>query len=149
MFAGGDSNELFEDLGSTNPLNNQLAFDMLQELEKNTPEEIRRQRTHFRLSIKARVTLLPGSASDALKLRIQGVTGDISEGGLNALFPMPVHVGDVYRLEFDREEFDLPTTFVLCRRCLLLRDDAYEAGFSFFAPISLPANVAERLGQQA
>ena len=137
-----DGNDLFDDVGGSNPLNNEVAFEMLQELERNTPDEIRKQRTHFRLTMKAKVTLLPGSASDMLKLRIQGVTGDISEGGLKALFPMPVAVGDVYRLEFDRSEFDLPVTFVLCRRCLLLRDDAYEAGFSFFAPISLPANVA-------
>ncbi len=141
MFADGQS-DLFDDLGGSNPLNNEMAFEMLQELERNTPEEIRRQRTHFRLTIKAKVTLLPGSASDMLKLRVQGVTGDISEGGLKCLFPVPVRVGDVYRLEFDRNDFDLPTTFVLCRRCLLLRDDAYEAGFSFFAPISLPANVS-------
>ena len=73
-------------------------------------------------------------------------TGTVKHNDLEGGF-LELHTdgGDVYRLEFDRSEFDLPVTFVLCRRCLLLRDDAYEAGFSFFAPISLPANVAERL----
>ncbi|RMF72110.1 MAG: PilZ domain-containing protein [Planctomycetota bacterium] len=133
---------MFDDaFGEENVLNNESAFDMLQELERNTPDEIRRQRTSFRISIKAKVTLLPGNASELLKFRVQGVTGDLSEGGCRALFPMPVVVGDIYRLEFDRETIDLPLTFARCVRCLLLREDAFEAGFMFFTPVSLPANV--------
>lgn len=133
---------MFEDDTSGELLDNEMAFEMLQELERNTPDEIRRQRTHFRITIKSKVTLLPGSASDQLKFKLQGVTGDVSEGGCKVLFPLPIRVGDVYRLEFDRHALDLPTTFVLCRRCIMLRDDAYEAGFSFFAPIALPNNVS-------
>lgn len=119
------------------------AFDLLQELERNTPEQIRRQRASFRISIKAKVTLLPGSASELLKFRVQGVTGDLSEGGCRALFPVPVGVGDIYRLEFDRQVVDLPLTFARCVRCQLLREDAFEAGFMFFTPISLPAGIGD------
>ena len=133
---------MFDDaFGQEDVLGNETAFDMLQELERNTPDEIRRQRTSFRISIKAKVTLQPGNASELLKYRVQGVTGDLSEGGCRVLFPVPVIVGDIFRLEFDRDTVDLPLTFARCVRCLLLREDAFESGFMFFTPISLPANV--------
>ncbi|MBU0639838.1 MAG: PilZ domain-containing protein [Planctomycetes bacterium] len=128
-------------------LDTDLAFDMLQELEQNTPDEIRRQRAHFRLAVKAFVTLQPGNASDALKFKMQGTTGDLSEGGCRILFPLPVRVGDVYRLEFDKAQLELPLTLARCVRCLLLREDAYKAGFAFFSPIALPRN-AQATSQQ-
>lgn len=137
---------MFDELDMTRPANDKAAFELLSELERNTPEEVRQQRSHFRISLKAKVILEPGSSSEMLKLRLQGVTGDISEGGCCALFPMPVHVGDVYRLTFDRSVFDQPLMFVRCVRCRLLREDAFEAGFQFFAPIQLPANLHSAAG---
>lgn len=119
------------------------AFSLLQDLEKNTPDEIRMQRAHFRLAIKAGVTLQAGNASELLSLRVKGVTGDISEGGTSILFPVAPRVGDIYRLTFDRDALDLPLTFARCVRCRLVREDAFEAGFSFFAPISLPEKSAD------
>lgn len=118
------------------------AFDLLQDLEKNRTEEIRHQRAHFRLAIKSRVVVKPGNASDMLKFKVQGVTGDISQGGCSVLLPIPIHVGDVFRLNFDRSELDIPMTFARCLRCRLVREDAFEAGFAFFNPIALPTQAA-------
>ncbi|MGB2986072.1 MAG: PilZ domain-containing protein [Phycisphaerae bacterium] len=118
------------------------AFGLLQELAANTPDELRRKRAHFRLSIKIGVILQPGNASEMLKLKLKGVTGDISEGGCSAVFPVPIRVGDIYRLQFDRERLDLPLTFARCVRCRLIREDAYEAGFAVFTNICLPENVS-------
>ncbi len=119
------------------------AFALLRDLERNTPTEIRRQRAHFRLAIKAGVVLQPGNATEMMKLKLQGVTGDVSEGGCSALFPIPIRVGDVYRLQFDRKALALPLTFARCVRCRLVREDAFEAGFAFFSPISLPEQAGE------
>jgi len=131
--------DLFNDgYSSANSVNEAEAFEMLRELEQNKTDEIRRQRVHFRLQAKIGVTLQPGNASDLLKFKMKGATGDISEGGCCVLFPMPVRVGDVYRIEFDRKQLDLPLMFVRCLRCRMLREDAYEAGFRFFTSISLP-----------
>lgn len=135
---------MFDELEDLPAINPQEGFDLLQELERSTPAEIRRQREDFRLTVKCRVELLPGNASEALKFHVQGVTGDISEGGCKALFSVPIRVGDVYRLEFDPKTLDLPIAFARCVRCLLLRDDAYEAGFKFFAPVTLPERVSQR-----
>ncbi len=124
------------------------AFGLLRDLERNTPDEIRRQRAHFRLSVKASVILQPGNASELLKLKLKGVSGDVSEGGCSVLFPLPLRVGDVYRLSFDRQVLDLPLTFARCVRCRLIREDAFEAGFTFFASISLPESVRSAASSQ-
>jgi len=122
-------------------VNSDEAFAVLQDLERNTPDEIRRQRAHFRLAIKAGVVLQAGNASELMSFKVKGVTGDISEGGCSILFPIPPRVGDVFRLQFDRATLDLPLTFARCVRCRLVREDAFEAGFAFFAPICLPESV--------
>jgi hypothetical protein len=127
----------------TGPLDADEAFDLLRDLSANTSEKVVRQRADFRLAVKAGVILQPGNASDLLKLKLKGVTGDISAGGCNAVFPLPTNVGDVYRLRFDHETLDLPLVFARCVRCRLVREDAYEVGFSFFTKISLPAKVTE------
>jgi len=134
---------MFEESTPTiGPLDDDEAFVLLNELSANTPEELQRQRADFRLTIKAGVILQPGNASHLMKLKIKGVTGDISAGGCNAVFPLPTHVGDIYRLQFDRQALDLPLLFVRCVRCRLVREDAFEAGFSFFNKISLPENAS-------
>ncbi len=125
----------------------QLDFDALQDLEQQTTEEIRKKRKHERKSVKAQVTLQPGNSSDLLKYKIRGIIGDISEGGCGAMFPIPIGVGDIFRLTLDRNDMELPLVFARCRRCRLIREDAYEAGFSFFTPIKLPvASVQEVSG---
>ncbi len=125
------------------------AIELLNELERNTSDEIRMRRAHFRVQIKAPVTVRPASASELTRFKLQGVTGDLSEGGCLTLFPLPVGVGDVYRLEFDRNVLNLPLTFARCVRCILLREDAYEAGFSFFAPVQLPEDLSTTTGLTA
>jgi hypothetical protein len=54
------------------------------------------------------------------------------------LLPLPLLVGDVYRLQFERNTLDLPLTFARCVRCRLVREDAFEVGFAFFSAICLP-----------
>ena len=133
---------MFDDINNLNKNDqNDDQFEILQELERNTPDEIRKQRDHYRIPIKAAVTLRPGNASQLLEFKARGVTGDISEGGLGTLFPIPANVGDIYRLEFDRSQLDLPMTFVRCVRCSFVREDAYNCGFRFFAPVPLPENL--------
>lgn len=118
------------------------AFQILHDLEQNTSEELRKKRSHFRVEVKAAVTVRPGNSSEILSYKVQGVTGDISESGLGALLPIPIRVGDVFRMEFDTTKLPLPLTFARCVRCRLIREDAFDAGFIFFAPIGLPANLS-------
>lgn len=111
--------------------------DLLDELERNRPEVIRKQRAHQRVRIKVKVIIRPGNTSDQSKLKIQGMTGDISEGGCCVLSPLPLGVGDVYRLEFEPSVVGVPIVFARCLRCRLVREDAFEVGFAFFRPVPL------------
>jgi len=131
----GDGNDLLSEKGLGK------ALDLMQELERNTSDEVRKQRHHARVMIKVGVTLQPGNVSERMKLKMKGVTSDVSEGGCQALFPLPCSVGDIYQLTFDQGSFDTTTTFGRCVRCRLIREDAYEAGFSFFRPIKLPGDL--------
>lgn len=117
------------------------ALELVEDLERNTSDEVRRQRSHARVQIKACVTVQPGNSSDRGKYQAQGTTVDLSEGGGKVLLPEPCHVGDIYLLTFDRRELDLPITFARCVRCSLIRENAFEVGFRFFAPIGLPVSL--------
>ena len=133
---------MFEDMVAAKPAgSDDDAFDILQDLSQNTSEEIRRQRAHFRVTIKAGIVVRPGNSSQRLSFKVRGVTGDISQGGCSILLPVPVNVGDVYQLEFDQETVGLPMTYARCVRCRLVREDAFEIGFAFFAPAALPERL--------
>ncbi len=115
----------------------ELVLDTLRDLEQQTSQEIIKQRKHERLAVKAQVILQSGNSSELLKYKVQGVIADISEGGCGAMFPVPIMVGDVFRLSVTLEGKDLPLIFARCRNCRIIREDAYSAGFSFFSPIKL------------
>ena len=118
-----------------------LGFDILQDIEKQTSENIKKMRTTQRITIKAKVILQSGNSSELLSYKVQGVMGDISAGGCGAMFPIPAKVGDIYRLSFPPGELEIAMVFARCIRCRLLKEDAYEAGFTFFSPIRLPDNL--------
>ena len=115
------------------------SLEALSELERNTPDAVKQQRAHERVSIRCKVVAEPGNASDRLSMKVQGLTGDLSTGGCQVLFPVPVGVGDLYRLSFDRSMVDTAPIYVRCMRCRVVRDDAYEVGFLFFQPMDLEA----------
>lgn len=117
------------------------SLEALSELEKNTPDAVKGLRAHERLSIRSKVVAEPGNASDRLSMKVQGVTGDLSASGCQVLFPLPLGVGDIYRISFDRTQVDVAPVFARCMRCRVVRDDAYEAGFAFFTSLDLAAAV--------
>lgn len=118
-------------------LDDDAAFDLLADLERQTPQEIRRKRASDRVAIKAHVLIQPANASEIHKLKVQGVTGDLSTGGCRIMSPIPLGVGDLYRLSFDTPDVDVPMVFARCLRCRLIRENAFEAGFLFFTPVHL------------
>lgn len=112
-------------------------LDLLNELERQNFDEIRRLRAHERVELRIGVQLRGASSSQIDEIRIEGETKDVSTGGCMAIFTTPVGVGDVYRVTFDSSKLNVPMVFGRCLRCCLLREDAFEAAFSFFSPITL------------
>lgn len=119
------------------------AQTLLRELEQQTPEAIRKQRSSERQDISVSVCIRPGNASDRLTIPdVDGMTGDVSTGGCRVMTSRPMNVGDVYQLRFEKGELDLPIIYARCLRCRLVREDAFENGFVFFEKIELATGGA-------
>lgn len=117
------------------------SMNLLEEIERSTPDAIKRERAHTRISMRSAVIIQPGNHSERRKLKIQAVTGDVSAGGCLVLSPVPLCVGDIYLLSFTRHEIDVAPLLVRCLRCRLVREDAFEVGFGFFQPIDLQSAI--------
>lgn len=113
--------------------------DLLSELQQSTPEAVKGARAHTRLDIRSKVFVQPGNMSQRLSMKIQGVTGDVSAGGCQLLLPIPILVGDIYWISFDRQLLDIIPVYGRCMRCRVVREDAFEAGFAFFKTVDLSA----------
>ncbi len=120
------------------------GFEFLQEIETHVSEEKRRLRTHERTAAKMKVVLQPGNSSEFLGFKVQGITGNISASGCQALFPVPAEVGDVYRLLFEGPNTNRAPLFARCLRCRFVSENEFETGFSFVGPITL---TDEQLGR--
>ncbi len=117
------------------------ALDSINELERNTSNEIKRKREHERVQTRCKVLVRPGNSSKRTKQSIHAISGDISAGGCFLLSPCPLLVGDVYWLAFDTSVAAIDPVFARCVRCRLIREDAFEAGFRFFTEIALPRSM--------
>lgn len=111
-------------------------LELLEELELNTRDSIENTRERDSLQLKIPTSLEPGNASDRGTLKIGGTSKEVSSTTLLARFDAPVGVGDIYRVEFDRSELDVPATFALCEQCSISGAE-FEATLTFFAPIEL------------
>ena len=119
------------------------VLEALADLERNTPEEIRQMRSHARITISCKVTARPGNSEARLAWKAQGLTVDISSGGCQAVFPVPARVGNIYWLRFSDQLSGVGSIFARCVRCRLVREDAFEAGFSFFVPVDVSGALEE------
>jgi len=113
-----------------------LDAELLQDLEKQSLDQIRKLRKHQRFEIQVPVILKPGNASSTRE-ELVGTSVDFSTGGCMVHFSKPVGVGDVFRLTVEDSRLDLPVVYARCMRARLVREDLFEAGFSFFSPISI------------
>lgn len=120
------------------------SFEVLDELAKSTPQAVQSQRAHERITMKVSIVVQPGNRSQRGELRLEGISGDVSAGGLQALLPEPLHVGDIYRVAFDDRVLDLAPQYVICKRCRVVRDEAFEAGLAFLRPIDVGTALRRR-----
>ena len=115
----------------------EIDLELLNDLERQSVDEIRKLRAHERVDTRVRLVIQHGDSSRLGDLRIQAYTSDFSAGGCCVISTAPVGVGDIFRLSFDSSQVDVPLVFARCVRCRLLREDAFETGFAFFSPVTL------------
>ena len=119
------------------PLNSNQDEALVNELAKQSLNEIQKLRAHERRAKNVRVDLWAGNSSDTSDLHLVGRTNDISEGGCAAIFPSAVLPGDVFRLGLDQTAVDIPLIFARALRCRMLSEGSFEVGFRFFNPVRL------------
>lgn len=120
----------------------ELDLELLHTLEKQGGDAVSKARKNARIEVKLKVIVRPGNSSEVLGHELQGISTDLARGGCRLILPLPVAVGDVFRIEFKSDEHRVPLVFARCLRCRLVREDVFEAGFGFFAPIDLPASLS-------
>ena len=119
------------------------ALEALAQLEQNTSEVMVQSRASERLDIRTKVLIHPGNASQRGDFVIEGLTGDISNGGCLALAGRPAMAGDVFFLRFAEDRVSIGPLLARCMRCRMVREDTFEIGFRFFEQIDL-ASAIER-----
>jgi hypothetical protein len=116
----------------------------LAQLEQNKESSESYRRAHERVTTRVKVSIQPGSSSERQRLKVNGVTADVSRGGCRVLFSAPVGVGDVYWMVFDKEVINVDAVFARCVRCAMVREDTFDTGFSFFTQIDLDGARTKR-----
>jgi hypothetical protein len=116
----------------------ELDPELLRSLEQQQVAEAGQSRKYARIEVELRVVVRPANASEHARFRLQGISADLSRGGCRLILPLPVGVGDVFRLEFASAAAPIPPAFARCLRCRLVREQVFEAGFQFLTPVDLP-----------
>jgi len=113
------------------------AIESLGELQENTSQAILRQRSSERITLRTKVVVRPGNASDRFRFSVEGLTGDISNGGCQILLARPILPGDIYWLSFTEPQVTIGSLLARCMRCRMVQEEAFESGFRFFHDIDL------------
>ncbi|MEM6980146.1 MAG: PilZ domain-containing protein [Planctomycetota bacterium] len=96
-------------------------------------------RRHARHKLQHDLQIYGGELSEDSK--IEGVCRDISQSGLGAVTHDAPAVGENYWLIADDFEPMQSPVHAMCVRCRLLPSRAFDAGFVFLSPITLPDDL--------
>lgn len=116
------------------------SMKLLEELELSNPEQVSEKRIHKSFKLKSRCWVRPGNLSQRDDLNLEGSTEELSGNDLLAVFSRPLAVGDLYHVTFDSEVLSLSPMVVQCRRCRMVREDAFEVCLEFFQTVDLSEN---------
>ena len=116
------------------------SLKLLEELALNHPHDVKEQRINGRFKIKAPCWVSPGNLSQRAEFLHEGSTRDLSAGGLLAVFPSPLAVGDLYSLSFDRQVLDLSPLIARCVKCRMVEEGIFEIALAFFEVVVFPGS---------
>ncbi len=116
------------------------SLKLLEELALNHAEDVKEKRIHGRFKLKAPFWVSPGNLSQREEFSYEGSTRDLSTGGMLAVLPSPLAVGDIYHLSFDRQVLDLPPLTARCVKCRMVEGEAFEVALAFFQAVEFPGS---------
>lgn len=127
-------------------LSDQLTKDLLDDLAVRRRTDIAKVRELTAIRRKAALTIRPANVGDRASFAASGATIELRRQAATCMFPVPVAVGDVFHVEFARDDLDLPTAFAICERCAMLGDTSFEVLLRFVQEIALPDDTAAGRG---
>jgi hypothetical protein len=95
-------------------------------------------RDQLTLRTHARVFVRPANAVDRGQPPVPLQASELSPCDVLGIAELPVMVGSVYHLEFDRTAADVPATLATLIRCTMLGDASFELRFRFLQRVELP-----------
>lgn len=122
------------------------TIEAVNSLRSSNEDAIKAQRKHRRFAIRSKVIVHPSDCIDRGSAQWIGECHDISKGGCRLLTQHPLQLGSIYWVQFQpTKDLKLDPVFARCVRGQLLRENAFEFGFSFLTPIEMPEpeNVVE------
>lgn len=115
------------------------TIEAMKSLQSSNDEAVKVQRKHTRFAIRSKVIIQPSNCVDRGSDQWLGECHDISKGGCRLLTQRPLQLGSIYWVQFQpTEDLKLDPVFARCVRGQLMRENAFEFGFSFLTPIELP-----------
>ena len=128
---------------SSNAKLDKTQVEFLNQLEQQIRDDLREIRAFERMNMNAGVAISAADSSRAGEPVIAGQTVNLSRGGCMVQVSYAPQVGDHYRIQIVGVDVDPVLTFARCVRVVLTKEDEFEAGFQFFAPLELPAVFAD------
>ncbi|MCA8949638.1 MAG: hypothetical protein KDE27_09060 [Planctomycetes bacterium] len=117
--------------------------DLLDDLEIRCAADVTAARDMATVRRRVRVEVRPGNASERVGPPNSGDTTELRSQVVTAVTPLPVMVGDVCHVTFDRDQLDLAPELAICDRCTMLGDSQFEVRLKFVREIALPSHLAK------
>lgn len=100
-----------------------------------------------RFLVQESLVLRPASTSQRSREELHGRCKNLSTSGCGVILDLPPLVGDFYQLLTPKAPGSaLHGVQARCVRCHLIDEDAFDAGFRFFTPITLPPVQSDSQG---
>ncbi len=116
------------------------SLKLLEELALNHLDDVKEQRINGRFKLKASCWISPGNLSQRAEFSYEGSTRDFSAGGLLAVLPGSLAVGDIYHVSFDRQVLDVAPVTARCVKCRMVDEDNFEIALAFFKAVEFPGS---------
>lgn len=121
-------------------LGDEQISDLLDDIEIRCSADLAAARGMTTVRRKVAVEVRPGNASDRGAVVARVDTTEIRSRSITTMADVPVMVGDVLHLTFDRNALDVVPVLAVCDRCTMLGDASFEVRFQFVHEIALPTD---------
>ena len=138
-----------EDVNTLGQLDSNELYHVVEEFRLSSPAEVRKVRQPGSLFGQAGITVQPADIGARDSMTIKGVSRELASERLLCTCDLPVPVGSIFYLSFDRSVVDVDSVLGVCDRCIMLGPTAFEVGFRFVQDMELPESCDSSMGPES